>query len=436
MDYLISLYTQYSAFTQSNPFLGAAVAASLIGVTMYLIRDLPLKILKWVYSRFIVTFELPCDDVWSNREMFETLTQWLHCRSHSFFSRTISISRHNKEDELGGTSTTTINESYSDANYNYLPIAGSGTHVLIHQRKLIWYNINVEENSNSGVIKKTLKIRCFGFTSSFLLNTLLSIFEHRKPVGFRVSSYTRLNGWINNRCFPRPITSVALNRETKDEILQSMDRFFASRERYIDMGVTWKLSLMLAGEPGTGKTSLAKALASHYGKRLCTINLSSASDSSLEAAVDTMPNDSILLLEDIDCSCTAFSSREHKQDEEAKFLSLSGVLNILDGIKTPDGLIVIMTTNYPERLDPAILRKGRTDHYFFIQPLWAEAINSHIHSLFGVYPQFRDWKPIKGCDLQALIFDSSHVAHGVQSNEQAVAYLERALQNHSSQQEP
>lgn len=433
LEHLILLYTEYSNFTQSNPFLGAAVAASFLGITMYLIRDLPVKVAKWLYSRFIITFELPCDDIWSNREMFETLTSWLHCRSHSFFSRTISISRHNKEDTCSSGAPSINDVPYSDNSYNYLPIAGSGTHVLVHKGKLIWYSINVEENSQSGVIKKTLKVRCFGLTSSFLLGVLLVAFEQKKPVGFRVSSYTNSGGWVNNRVFPRPLSSVALNRSTREELTSCMDKFLSSRQRYIDMGVTYKLSIMLAGEPGTGKTSLAKALASHYGKRLCIIGLSSQTDNYLEAAIASMPHDSILLLEDVDCSCKAFYSREADgADTKSSTLSLSGILNILDGVKTPDGLIVIMTTNHPEKIDPAILRKGRTDHYVYMGALNAEAINEYIKRLFGVYPSFCDWKPIRGCELQALIFEHTQ-ATDLDSNN--LANLEQALHNHPSQLE-
>ena len=43
-------------------------------------------------------------------------------------------------------------------------------------------------------------------------------------------------------------------------------------------------------------------------------------------------------------------------------MTLAGLLNVLDGVVSPEGMVVIMTTNYPDRLDKALLRPGRADY--------------------------------------------------------------------------
>lgn len=75
------------------------------------------------------------------------------------------------------------------------------------------------------------------------------------------------------------------------------------------------------------------------------------------------PEQSIILLEDIDA---AFTSREESSNQKAAFeglnrVTFSGLLNCLDGVASTEARIVFMTTNYLDRLDPALIRPGRID---------------------------------------------------------------------------
>lgn len=72
--------------------------------------------------------------------------------------------------------------------------------------------------------------------------------------------------------------------------------------------------------------------------------------------VAAIPPRSVLLLEDVD-AYHATTSRE--QATEAP--SIAGMLNALDGIWTPHGLVTILTTNHRESLDDALVRAGRVD---------------------------------------------------------------------------
>ncbi|MCL4140772.1 UNVERIFIED_CONTAM: hypothetical protein GTU68_008904 [Idotea baltica] len=77
---------------------------------------------------------------------------------------------------------------------------------------------------------------------------------------------------------------------------------------------------------------------------------------------------SLILLEDIDA---AFVSREDSRQVKTAYeglsrLTFSGLLNCLDGVASTEARIVFMTTNYPERLDPALIRPGRVDVMEFI----------------------------------------------------------------------
>ena len=108
----------------------------------------------------------------------------------------------------------------------------------------------------------------------------------------------------------------------------------------------------------TGKTSIVKALASHFALDLWYIPLGDVvDDSSLMSMIVNIGGGGILLLEDID----VFQVARNRAEGDTEKVTLSGLLNTLDGIATPSGLITIVTANRPEVLDGALIRKGRID---------------------------------------------------------------------------
>ena len=99
------------------------------------------------------------------------------------------------------------------------------------------------------------------------------------------------------------------------------------------------------------------------------INLTDFNDRSLMKAVNDVPSSSVLLFEDIDCMKSSQSRKEGPVDngqnakESATLQSgvtLSGLLNVLDGLYAPSGVLFVMTTNHIENLDKALLRPGRS----------------------------------------------------------------------------
>jgi hypothetical protein len=107
----------------------------------------------------------------------------------------------------------------------------------------------------------------------------------------------------------------------------------------------------------THNTSLAKALAWRFNLDLYYVPLSDIEDDSrLISLFAKVPPRSILLLEDVD---VVHGARD--RDSDAKGVSSSGLLNALDGVVTPHGLITVLTTNRLDVLDPAMVRPGRAD---------------------------------------------------------------------------
>jgi len=408
------IYEQYATFTQSNQFLGAAVAAFVLGIVSYLARDVPRNVFIWIKDHITVTFELPFDDRYENQVMYNQITSWLHEHSNSWFSRSFSMSRTEKK-------TQNFNE------YDHTIISGKGSHLVRFNGSFFWYRISVEPvgaGSASSITKKSLELKTFGFSTKKLQEFTKMIMSNLDDVRYRQMVF-RHGCWFERVNFPRSIDSVITNDNIKHDVLESIDKFMASKDRYIELGINYKLSFLLSGEPGTGKTSFVKAVASHYKYHLCVMSMAGMTDSRIESALEELPPRSILLIEDIDCATASFLTREDDDDDivpmanhrilgsidSSKDSTLSGILNILDGINTPDSIIIMMTTNYPERIDPAILRKGRTDHRVILTSLNDEAIRRYAAYAYhgNQLTRSKPFNPIKGCDLQSLIFENDDI---------------------------
>lgn len=163
----------------------------------------------------------------------------------------------------------------------------------------------------------------------------------------------------------RPLSSVILDQGLSETIVSDVREFTCNSEWYMSRGIPYRRGYLLYGPPGCGKSSFITALAGELEYSICLLNLSERgmSDDRLNHLFSVAPEASIILLEDVDA---AFTSREETSQVRTAYdglsrLTLSGLLNALDGVASTEGRIVVMTTNYLERLDPALVRPGRVD---------------------------------------------------------------------------
>jgi len=185
--------------------------------------------------------------------------------------------------------------------------------------------------------------------------------------------------WYWDSCFrpARALEGVVMESAVKDSLVADIE-FYLSRECrkfYENRGIPYRRGYLLYGPPGTGKTSFATSVASHFNMPIYVLNLSGLDDKSLTGLFHSMPQRCILLLEDVD---SAGLDRENDESDEPaddkstdgfivstkakkRKVTLSGLLNALDGPSSRDGRLLCMTSNSPDSLDAALVRPGRCD---------------------------------------------------------------------------
>lgn len=158
----------------------------------------------------------------------------------------------------------------------------------------------------------------------------------------------------------RPLDTVYLPHKDKQNIINDLEKFIKpeTKTKYLKLGRTHKRVYLFEGIPGSGKTTFISAIAAKFGYDIAMISFTDkVTDSKLIRLIRTLPEKTLLVLEDIDC---LFEERK-KNDGHKNTVTFSGILNSLDGIATPNNFICFMTTNYKCNLDSALLRPGRID---------------------------------------------------------------------------
>jgi chaperone BCS1 len=209
-----------------------------------------------------------------------------------------------------------------------------------------------------------------------------------------------------------------MDTEKKEEIKKDLIKFSKGKDYYAKIGKAWKRGYLLYGPPGTGKSSMIAAMANLLDYDVYDLELTTIKDNSeLRKLLIETKGKSIIVIEDIDCSLDLTGQRKkrkEKDDDEAdkekdpiskmkreeeeesgsgSKVTLSGLLNVIDGIWSACGgeRIIIFTTNYVDKLDPALIRRGRMDKHIEMSYCCFEAfkvlaknyLDIESHELFG-----------------------------------------------------
>ena len=182
--------------------------------------------------------------------------------------------------------------------------------------------------------------------------------------------------------------------EERDHVRDRVNFFLNRRDWYDAKGIPYTLGFMFHGPPGVGKTSTIKAVANEGKRHILNVQLSEIKTKAqlhhlffndeihvfngVQTEKYTIPvSERLYVIEDIDAMGDTVLRREWKkpvvvkaptgdpfmdrEKEEKEIIDLSFILNLLDGTLEANGRILAITTNFPERIDRALIRPGRID---------------------------------------------------------------------------
>lgn len=242
------------------------------------------------------------------------------------------------------------------------------------------------------------------------LNSATEIYENKISI---------LYDWNSRKREKRPLASVYTNNNISTMLKNDIQSFIDSKKMYMDNNILYKRNYLLYGKPGTGKSSLIFALASEFNYKIKIIDLKSVRR--IPDILQQISNQEKIfyVFEDIDALSTTLMEREDKPesdrisekkesprelvaDSHSEGLDLSDILNVMDGLYTPEGAICFFTTNHIEKLDKAFLRDGRMDCKVEMNDLDNKTANQMIKDKLGYEGLFTK-ESINPATLQEMI---------------------------------
>lgn len=344
----------------NNPLFSGGLTLMVIGSGAALLRNLPGQIKAFVERRVSLSLEIPDRD-----PAFRWIQSWLAKQPYAKRARDLSVTTVWESSEPDDSSTDDC-DSYGssgpckDAKFQLSP--APGIHFMMYRNRILILRRTRRDLQNGGSLayQETLTLQLFGGSRELLEQILGEAHAASFPSTPGVSILTARNDcWIPTSWQPkRPLPSLILADGILEDLLADLRDFYRSASWYTQRGVPYRRGYLLHGPPGTGKTTLVLALAGELKVSVAVLSLSSRlmSDEALRALVDSLPLATILLIEDVDCVFKG--KRETTQDTG---VTLSGLLNALDGVSSREGRVLFLTTNHLGRLDPALIRPGRVD---------------------------------------------------------------------------
>jgi chaperone BCS1 len=248
-----------------------------------------------------------------------------------------------------------------------------GGNLFIVLRSADSFGASLSDPSYDGIGGEEVTVSCFGWSAEPVKRFIETCREYAdRQTQYFVIIYARDRyglAWKPKARRPlRLLETVHFDKGMKQDLLTDIRNYLDPKTQmlYQSRSMPYRRGYLFYGPPGTGKTSLSVAIAGEFGLDLYEVKIPSVlTDADLEQMFQELPPRCVVLLEDIDAVWVERSSPVVRNGSEvsggAPNCTLSGLLNVLDGVGSQEGRIVIMTTNHQDHLDGALTRPGRVD---------------------------------------------------------------------------
>ncbi|KAJ5475175.1 hypothetical protein N7539_008241 [Penicillium diatomitis] len=393
---------------------------------------------------------------WSRQPRIKRTTRFLAgVRFNSYWSVHEDSDDEDKmsDDEQDSTCTESFDEYWKQIinrdKYKRLRFTPSqGRHYFWYQGRLLILDRRYEQTQSRWLLNnEKLYLSCLGRDPS-VIHQLLAEAQRTyverdgsRTIIYRGQRCPSSSTFDWNRCMsrlPRPLDTVILDETQKRAFLNDIEEYLkrGTAAWYAEHGIPYRRGYLLSGPPGTGKSSLCFAVAGRLGLKIYLLSLSSRTldEDNLWSLFSALPRRCILLVEDVDASDITHSrgrsmtkSLDHTGTDDpddartpptqthnnmpptgapaghhgggkptdktaSEGITLSSLLNVLDGVAASEGRILVMTTNHPEKLDEALLRAGRIDMHIQFRLAMSEDIQQLYKSIYSISKSDRPHK--------------------------------------------
>lgn len=387
---LLDMFVKFNELAKELPLIGSTISITLAAGVVGAFWKGPRYLQNKFEDVFVVRLSMDNSGEGNSDKNFKNFLEWFEKVECLKFTKSIGL----------------VN-SYWSAFGSLGP--GLGRHWMFYNGRV--YRIVIEPLQSQASLKEKIKITIS--TISLNKKVMLSFFdefsEKRLPDEREIFTFAGKDAcWSLLGPAPkRKLNSVIINKAAKAEIIETIDKFLNNKQWYVDRGIPYKLTILLYGPPGTGKTSIIKAVAHEYNREISMLNISTMTNLTFAAAFYSAPKNSIITIEDIE-SCRGSQTRAQKVEDEKPVdsdeVSITTMLNTLDGLKELNGEIIFITTNIVDKLSKALTRPGRVDKRIFIPAFTDVEIKEYITMM---YPDAQFELPagvkITGGELQELV---------------------------------